>query len=197
MIINKGDKNMGKFELVCQCGEVIKEISTMTESKHRTDFKLSNDKISSNINITELRGNSINQTHLLNVDREYYATKVTMLIFNCSQCGTVSTDDSSINDFIRDSQFIFEDDLKHDCYGKVLHKENIIIQYCIPEPRPGYIQFAHGWGDEYKKCIGRVYNTNKVNPEEGMWFIGCVTQEGATQQISYSDAKDIEYIMEE
>jgi hypothetical protein len=115
---------MKKFDLLCECGQTIRELSVVKKGVcYRTDF-LVKDGIDPNkfINIEDLRNNAICDTLLYEEDREYLDGKVKLIVYKCENCGEViidKDDSSDLNDFIRDSQFIFGDDIKQDSYGKL------------------------------------------------------------------------------
>ncbi len=106
------------FKLQCICGEIIKKISVVSEKMcYRTDWLVVNSyHVESKPDIS-IRGNDPNSTRLMQIDREYFSGNILSVTYHCSVCGEVVLTQGYVNDFIRDSDYIFRDDLKQDAYG--------------------------------------------------------------------------------
>jgi len=66
-------------------------------------------------------------------DREYFSDKVESIMANCENCGGIELDenDPNIEDFIRDSEQILEEDIKNKEYGNAIivkSKDNLVIK---------------------------------------------------------------------
>lgn len=116
---------MKTFELKCECGMIIKELSVSIIKKYRSDFIIQDGIGYRNADrLVSLFGkNSFSDTFLYEGGREYFSGGVNKIMYNCKICGEVTineNDTPNINDFIRDSEFIFfGDDIKEFSYGKL------------------------------------------------------------------------------
>ena len=116
---------MKKIELKCECGMIIKELSVIIINRYRSDFIIKNDIGDRNADrlVSIFGKNSFFDTFLYEEGREYFSGGVNKIMYTCKICGDVTInkhDTPKLDDFVRDSEFIFfGDDIKEFSYGKL------------------------------------------------------------------------------